>query len=832
MLLVLMLSLWEINAQKNKFASLMHNTLNTCASLIKDHVKQYNSEIQKIIFSIESTDSKDVASYLSKNISLLPQDFFYILDSNGRVKYVSKDTYSSFIGIDFSGIDYIKERYPLSKVHQSIFHLRPVVSLLFLLPKDELLVIEKDLQDTIFLLDHFVPSELLAGAEIFVLSDTGIVVYHPNKALMKSRHNLGFEIKDKSRPDNRGLVTYTYQNNKYLALVKQLDYPHGWLIYYSIPYKGVLLLLTKEVLKVALLLGLFFIPLWFVLNSVALKRLTRPLKEISDFLLRFNPLKDTSPMPQKLSKGILELAQIIDATNKMADNIRQANRQILQKEELFRTVTEFATDWVYWIDKDGRFLYVSPACMSITGYKPEDFYQSPDLINSIVYEEDRALFTDHIHEALKDGQPIPIEFRIISKDGQIKWIRHVCKSIYNEEGRFLGVRGSNADITHHKALEEQLLHSQKMESLGVFAGGIAHDFNNILTVIMGYSNVAQIQVPQDSPIKRYLNEIENAARRASKLTQDLLSFSKRQIIKLAVVDINHIVTNMEGMFSRIIGEDIDLKVNLHHRELFIKADVHHIEQVLMNLVTNARDAMPNGGHLLIETDLVELSQEYANTHLLENAGFYAMLSVADTGHGMDEATRQRIFDPFFTTKLAEKGTGLGLAIVYGIIKQHGGHINCYSEPNKGSTFKIYLPIVEKVELAKEVTVEKEVTGGSERILLAEDDDSVRGFIKQLLEQYGYKIIEASNGEEAVRAYRDTREPIDLFITDVIMPKLNGKEAYEEIKKLRPDLKVLFMSGYTANIIHKKGILDESLEFIMKPIVPAELLKKIRQILDR
>ncbi|MBF0329380.1 MAG: response regulator [Nitrospirae bacterium] len=382
-------------------------------------------------------------------------------------------------------------------------------------------------------------------------------------------------------------------------------------------------------------------------------------------------------------------------------------------------------------------------------------------------------------------------------------------------------------------LEEQLRQSQKMEAIGVLAGGVAHDFNNILMAIIGFGSMAQKRLKDDQVSHDYVKEMLAGANRAAELTRGLLAFSRKQVIMPKTQNLNGIVFNIEKMLCRIIGEDIEFRAVLGSRDIIVNVDAAQIDQVLMNLVTNARDAMPDGGELIIETGIEDIDESYAVAHLFEKPGKYAVLTVSDTGRGMDLKTRENIFEPFFTTKGIGRGTGLGLAMVYGIIKQHEGNITVDSEPGKGTTFRIYLPLMAAVEKRKEAGTEQPVPlGKGETILIAEDDADVRRIIRLYLQDNGYKTIEAKNGEEAVTVYLENRDSIALLILDVIMPVKNGKNAYDDLKTSRPDIKAIFMSGYTDDILANKGIIQEGFEFIPKPIDPDDMLRKIRAMLDR
>lgn len=416
-----------------------------------------------------------------------------------------------------------------------------------------------------------------------------------------------------------------------------------------------------------------------------------------------------------------------------------------------------------------------------------------------------------------------------------KWISVSTSPIFDASGSLTKIVHTVRDTTEHRTLEEQLRHSQKMEAIGTLAGGIAHDFNNILTAIIGYASVMQMKMFEDDPLSSHLEQILTSSERAAVLTQSLLAFSRKQISMPAPVDLNEIVKKAEKILSRVIGEDIELKIISADMDLTVMVDAGQIEQVLMNLATNARDAMPKGGALTIQTEPVEFDSEFINAFGYGDVGKYACIIVSDTGVGIDASIKENIFEPFFTTKEVGKGTGLGLSMVYGIIKQHNGYINCYSESGKGTTFKIYLPLFGSMPVSKTVTEWAAVaapTGGTETILVAEDEESVRKLMKEALEEYGYKVIEAADGEEAVSKFKQNKDRIDLLLLDIVMPKMSAREVYERIKKIKPDIKLLMASGYPADYISKNGIIEEGFNFIVKPMSPTNLLKKVRETLDK
>jgi nitrogen-specific signal transduction histidine kinase/ActR/RegA family two-component response regulator len=389
------------------------------------------------------------------------------------------------------------------------------------------------------------------------------------------------------------------------------------------------------------------------------------------------------------------------------------------------------------------------------------------------------------------------------------------------------------DLTEHRNLENQMRQAQKMEAVGQLAGGIAHDFNNILSVIGGYGQIVLMKIAKDDPLRPNIENMIDGVDRAAHLTKDLLLFSKKQASERKPSDINDIIGQVERFLLRVIGEDIECKTVLHDGPILINADSNQLQQVLMNLAGNARDAMPHGGVFTITTEQVSLGTNAIPSAGVDKRGPYALINVSDTGEGMNEETRQRIFEPFFTTKEVGKGTGLGLAVAHGIIQQHDGFIEVESIPGKGSTFKIYLPVIrQKTKKENGVLQTDAPARGKETILLAEDDNSLRELSRSLLAQFGYTVIEAVDGEEAVNKFMENRDKIDLLLFDLIMPKMTGKEAYDKIVKIQPDIKVMFESGYSSDSTRIRESLDDRMSLISKPVSPTELLNKIREMLDK
>jgi signal transduction histidine kinase/ActR/RegA family two-component response regulator len=423
------------------------------------------------------------------------------------------------------------------------------------------------------------------------------------------------------------------------------------------------------------------------------------------------------------------------------------------------------------------------------------------------------------------------------KDGTLYRQDATISPVRDELGQIVSFVSVGRDVTREIELEEQLRQSQKMEAIGQLAGGIAHDFNNLLTAILGNSEMLLGATDKNDERRADLEEIRAAGTRAAALTRQLLAFSRRQVMEPAILDLNEVVVNVTKMIQRLIGEHVELALDLAPDLGQVNADPGQLEQVVLNLAVNARDAMPAGGKLLIETSHAELDEEYVRAHAPLQPGHYVMLAITDSGQGMDEETRSRIFEPFFTTKESGKGTGLGLSTVYGIIKQSNGHVWVYSEPGQGTTFKVYLPRVQMPQGEATVREHDQREGqlatqnGNETALLVEDDDSVRAVVRRTLESNGYDVIEAHSAAEAARLAQHHSGPIDFLITDLIMPETSGQDLAQTICALRPGVKVLYMSGYSDKAVLQQGMLSSDMDFLAKPFTQEMLLAKVRQVLD-
>ncbi len=461
---------------------------------------------------------------------------------------------------------------------------------------------------------------------------------------------------------------------------------------------------------------------------------------------------------------------------------------------------------------------------------------SRDSFDGTVEAWEKVLHADDREQAIQQGRTVGqkgndygTEFRILHPNGDVRHIKANGTVIRDADGNAIRVIGINRDITEEKDLESKFRQAQKMGLVGRLAGGIAHDFNNILTAIISYGNLIDMRLDEPERVQHYAKQIIATSEKAADLTRGLLAFSRQQTINPVPIDINKITLNMKEILERVIGEDIDFRVKTADRDLIVMSDKSQVEQVLMNLATNARDAMPQGGILTIATEEGEINERFIRAHQYGAAGRYAIISVADNGLGMDKATAELIFEPFYTTKEVGKGTGLGLSIVYGTVKQHNGFINVYSEPGIGTTVKVYLPLAQTGTPSAHTRSYTEVCKGTETVLLVEDDEVVREITKSMLEELGYNIIEAVDGEQAIRLFHKNKENIQLVISDMVMPKLSGKDIHRELKKMKPGIKILYMSGYAVDMLELPD--KEKASFISKPFGPDAISAKIRDVLD-
>jgi PAS domain S-box-containing protein len=508
----------------------------------------------------------------------------------------------------------------------------------------------------------------------------------------------------------------------------------------------------------------------------------------------------------------------------------RARATLRATEASFATLVEHAPVGIYRSSPEGRFLAVNAALVRMLGYESAADVLALDMGRDVyadAAERQRLVERD----SYSDRQYDNVEATWKRRDGRLLTVQLSVRAVRSGAGQVEYYETFVRDVTDQRRLQQQVLQSQKMEAVGRLAGGIAHDFNNLLTVITSYSDLLLEDLAPGDAKRDDLEQVRKAADGAAALTRQLLAFSRQQVVEPRVVSLNTVVEGLQKILRRVIGEDIELTTALAPDLGAVRADVGQLEQVLMNLAVNARDAMPTGGRLTIETANVEHDPDYARDREAAAVRRFAMLAVSDTGCGMDEATKARIFEPFFTTKEPGKGTGLGLATVYGIVKQAGGFIWVYSEPGQGTSFKIYLPEVDATAERVTAVAGARVPGGTETVLLVEDAAAVRAVTKQVLERQGYTVLEAADGEAALQLAQRHRGPIHLLLTDVVMPRVSGRELAEQLTRSRPDMKVLYASGHTDDSVVRHGILELGTAYVQKPFSPESLARKVREVLD-
>ena len=508
---------------------------------------------------------------------------------------------------------------------------------------------------------------------------------------------------------------------------------------------------------------------------------------------------------------------------------KEAKEALKESEAFLQTLINTIPLPVYYKDLEGRYLGLNKAYEEFFGDTQEELLGKTlfDIRSARLAESFRA----HDIELLARGGTIQLEAKVETRHrGERDVLFH--KAVFTDgQGAAMGLIGTVLDLSEIKKLESQLHHSQKMEAIGTLAGGVAHDFNNILTAIIGFASLTRMKMRPEDPNRGAIDQILASSERAGELTRSLLAFSRKQAISLKPVNLDTAILDVEKLLRRLIGENIELTNRLSAPGLVILADASQIGQVLINLVTNARDALPGGGVIEIATQEAELDSNFVSSHGFGSRGRYALITVSDNGTGMDKETQSKIFEPFFTTKELGRGTGLGLAIVYAMVKQHNGFILVYSEPGLGTTFKIYLPRADSFLRAGAPAPEPELRGGTETILVAEDDEDVRNLERKVLEDFGYRTITAVDGQDAIDQFQAKADSIDLILVDVVMPKKGGPEVCHAARLRKPGIKVIFTSGYTAGRIQTGSGFQEGLNFIAKPASPIELLRKIREVLD-
>ena len=532
-----------------------------------------------------------------------------------------------------------------------------------------------------------------------------------------------------------------------------------------------------------------------------------------------------------------ELRKVLDVRRQIEEALKDSEERFKDREQFIRSILESVDEGFIVVDRNYKIILANKAYCEQMGCS------EGDTVGRQCYEVSHRQDTPCFYSGgecppahtFRTGMPHSAIHTHYDARGNPLYIETKSYPMADSSGKVVSVIETLNNITEKRRLEEQLRHTQKMESIGTLAGGIAHDFNNMLHIITGHAGLMQMKIKKDDPLMEHLKHIITAGESASYLTKGLLTFSRKQVMEIKNINLNEVIDGFRKMLARIIGEDIDLRINLCEKDLIVKADVTQLNQMLMNLASNARDAMSKGGVLAIDTAAFAIDREFIRKHGYGEAGQYARVTISDTGAGMNERTRARIFEPYFTTKDLGKGTGLGLSIVYGIVKQHSGYIDCASEPGKGATFRVYIPVERsgagRSEKGEQDEDDMAVERGTETILLAEDNEGVRKLTTEILESAGYRVICAADGDEAVEKFKGHKNDIRLLVFDVIMPNKSGKDAYEDIKGISHDIKAIFMSGYTADNIQGCGEQD-CIDFISKPVPPRQFLRKVRELLDK
>jgi len=670
---------------------------------------------------------------------------------------------------------------------------------------------------------------------IFIIDRRGQVIADQEGRYTARQYNLtNLEIVRQGIASGKPLTrSFTFDGTKVVGCLIQAPLL-GWNILVTSPvdlaYRSALT--TAGIFGTALCLALLLASGLALLMS---QSLARRFEELVSQARRIELGENASEWPKA---PVREFNLLGEALQSMAKTLHKRESSLNEQLYFLQQLLDSIPIPVYYKNTDGLYLGCNAAFETFIGLPRRD------VVGKTVYDVAPKERADKHHE--KDSALLSFpgvqtyEASGIYKDGEYHDVIFNKATFVDANGCVAGIVGAMMDITSLRNAEEerkilvtQLHQAQKMEAVGQLAGGIAHDFNNILTAIIGYAEIISMRIEKDSSLRHFIEQVLASADRAAELTNGLLAFSRKQVLHVKPIDLNGVVREFKKMLGRLLPEDIDFRTTVAEEDLIVMADKGQVEQVLMNLVTNAKDAMPKGGSLIIEVSPIVMAERFVHAHGFAEPGNYACISVTDTGHGMDAGITKRIFEPFFTTKEVGKGTGLGMAMIYGIIQEHNGCISVYSEIGRGTTLKVYLPLItEEIMEVNGTLVPEAPPGGTETILLAEDEVMVRELHKMILEEAGYTIIEAIDGEDALEKFKEHMADVDILATDVVMPKIGGKVLYEEIRKIHPDIKVLFMSGYTEDIIMERGVLDYEFSYITKPVKSFDLLTLVRDTLDR
>ncbi|MBN1346072.1 MAG: PAS domain-containing protein [Phycisphaerae bacterium] len=818
-------------------------------SLVGELERFLNEPMNLLVQIRDMTESESIVSssgldaYLAALLSHYEFfDMICILDRQGVVTHLAPFD-ENILGLDMSNQTYYRVARETDKPCWSHTFISPQTrrpTLTLTLPTPGGMVVgHLNLAD----LNHVIDKVRIGTNGYAAIADgDATTIAHPNRTFVAQRYNIrGLAPARKGLAGKEGTFHYEFQGVEKLGSVAIVPQTR-WLVIVTQPVEEAL----RPVQRVRnIILGgcLAAIALAVMAAVITLRRALRPLSHLEEDARRIAGGDYTCEPPVE---SYAEIESLNGSFRAMIDAVRTREEALRDSQRTLATLMGNLPGMAYRFPGGGRgaMEFVSQGCANLTGYDPDDLVKDRPTYRDLIHPDDRERVLQEVRGALEQREPYAMVYRIRTASGGEKWVWEQGCGVFAPDNEILSVEGFVTDITGQKraeeersALQAQLRQSQKLEAIGQLASGVAHDFNNILTAILGNVELSMGELRDAAEANPFLisamEQIERSAQRATALTRQLLAFSRRQISQPQILNLNRLLADLDKMLRRLITENIVLETITESELRPVLADAGHLEQVVVNLVVNGADAMPDGGRLTIETSNVELDEGYLATHAEVAAGSYVLLTVSDTGCGMTPETCERIFEPFFTTKPRGKGTGLGLATAYGIVKQSGGHIAVYSEPGRGTTFKIYLPVTEGLSVAADrAPIVAEPLGGNETLLLVEDDRSVGELAAQVLRSVGYTVLTASGGKEALLEVARHREPIGMLITDVIMPDMNGRQLSQALLIERPGLAVLFISGYTSNVIAHHGVLDEGVELLEKPFTRHQLLARVRAVLDK
>jgi PAS domain S-box-containing protein len=821
----LIISTLDIKQKKHDYASAMKSIVGTCDAIIGDYIDKKQKHIQNIIAKIPDSESSVIMTSLQENLRLQDEgDMYYILDKDRHIIYI-QDTYKQYLGLDLSHIEHISKKMPVSKVHQSLFSKQSVVSYIYPLTGGNLLVLEKDLSGVVPLVRHFNPGEFFSGGYLFILSSDGTVIYHPDGQMMKSRHNLGFELTDWSILGPRGLQTLTYQGQKYLCHKQALEKVTGWTLFFMVPNAVLIHAIGYKIAQFFLIYAALLSLLIFFLQFVINKKLSYPVSDIVESISAYGVDGSDGPIPRNKALGTQELVYIIDSINNMIAEVRRSNQTLYESEERLKIILNSIQAGVLLIDAETHtILDANHAAVKILDAPKEE------IIGRICHQ--------YICPASKGMCPITdlgqrmdnSEYVFTKANGREVSILKTSIPIFLENKDCLLC--SFVDISEKKKLEARLRQAYKIEAIGTLSGGIAHDFNNVLSIILGNAELAIDDIPEWSPARFNLEQIRTASMRAKDVVRQLLNFSRKANQELKPTKIIPVVKDALMFLRATIPSSIEIRQNIQDASDTVLADSTQIHQVILNLGTNAFHAMEEtGGILEVGIKNVVFDQVAATPYSDLVPGKYVELTISDTGQGIAPEFRERIFDPYFTTKEIGKGTGMGLSVVLGIVKGHSGAISVDSEPGKGTRIQIFLPIVEK-EAVTEFISEGKLFTGNENILFVDDEESLADLGRLSLEKMGYRVTTTTRPAEALELFCANPDQFDLVITDMTMPQMTGDRLTKKILKIRPDMPIIICTGFHEKMTEKKSTEIGAHAFLIKPVSTSNLSQRVREVLDK